>query len=462
MRSSLPALVSYLEAEDESGAGLDVATPTAADTVKLLTVHRAKGLEWDAVFLVGVAKDKFPTKQGRTKWTAGPGVLPYPLRGDAVDLPGAPGCDAGGAEAVRGGVHAPTSSRRSSGWATSRSPGPGTSSRCRPTSGTASRKTPCGPSPYQETARTFLDEPGPRRRGGRHAGATGHRRRTRRRREPAARLARARPVAGQPRTALRCGGAPRRRCRCRRSARLLTGGPDPAPGPDEELDQASRARRRRLGRRARPAPGGGAAPARRRGGGPAAVQRCRPPRWPASARTRWRSPSSWPGRCRDRRRPPRGSAPGSTPGWRATSSRSRQDLLVDPDELSGRADLGVDDDADLRQLIDRFRGGAVRRPAPTWRSSRRSRWCSAARWSAGGSTRCSPSPTAATSWSTGRRTGRTPPTRCSWRSTGWPGPSCGGCRWTGSGRAFYYVRDAEVVVVEDLPGRAGARGACVS
>ncbi|MFZ5848732.1 MAG: UvrD-helicase domain-containing protein [Actinomycetota bacterium] len=84
---TLPALLAYLQAEDEHGNGLDVATPTEADSVKLLTVHRAKGLEWDAVFLVGVAEDKFPTSRARTKWTAGPDVLPYPLRGDAADLP---------------------------------------------------------------------------------------------------------------------------------------------------------------------------------------------------------------------------------------------------------------------------------------------------------------------------------------------------------------------------------------
>lgn len=84
---SLPALLAYLQAEDEFGNGLDAATPTEADSVKLLTVHRAKGLEWQAVFLVGVAEEKFPTSRTRTKWTAGPGVLPYPLRGDARDLP---------------------------------------------------------------------------------------------------------------------------------------------------------------------------------------------------------------------------------------------------------------------------------------------------------------------------------------------------------------------------------------
>ena len=33
---SLPALLSYLDAEDEEAGGMEIATPTAADTVKLL------------------------------------------------------------------------------------------------------------------------------------------------------------------------------------------------------------------------------------------------------------------------------------------------------------------------------------------------------------------------------------------------------------------------------------------
>jgi ATP-dependent DNA helicase UvrD/PcrA len=84
---TLAALLAWLEAEDEFGQGLDVATPSEADSVKLLTVHRAKGLEWDAVFLVGVTERKFPTNRGRSSWLTVPFVMPVALRGDARDLP---------------------------------------------------------------------------------------------------------------------------------------------------------------------------------------------------------------------------------------------------------------------------------------------------------------------------------------------------------------------------------------
>jgi len=84
---SLPALLAYLQAEDELGNGLDAAAPSVADSVKLLTVHRAKGLEWDVVFLPGVCQSKFPNTQGRTQWLKGAAVLPSPLRGDVDDLP---------------------------------------------------------------------------------------------------------------------------------------------------------------------------------------------------------------------------------------------------------------------------------------------------------------------------------------------------------------------------------------
>ncbi|WP_235547728.1 MULTISPECIES: ATP-dependent DNA helicase [unclassified Nocardioides] len=90
---TLPALLAYLTAEDDQGNGLDVATPTEADSVKLLTVHRSKGLEWDSVFLVGVCETRFPSNRSRTLWTSSPSILPAPLRGDAPDLPQLQGWD---------------------------------------------------------------------------------------------------------------------------------------------------------------------------------------------------------------------------------------------------------------------------------------------------------------------------------------------------------------------------------
>ncbi len=98
---TLPALLAYLTAEDDQGNGLDVATPTEADSVKLLTVHRSKGLEWDSVFLVGVCETRFPSNRSRTLWTSSPSILPAPLRGDAHDLPQLQGWDKAALAAYR-------------------------------------------------------------------------------------------------------------------------------------------------------------------------------------------------------------------------------------------------------------------------------------------------------------------------------------------------------------------------
>src|SRR4029077_13317895 len=103
---SLSALLPSLTAEDDQGNGLDLATPTAADSVKLLTVHRAKGLEWHHVFLVGVCETRFPSNRSRTLWTSSPAVLPAPLRGDAHDLPQLAGFDKAALDAYRAGSRA--------------------------------------------------------------------------------------------------------------------------------------------------------------------------------------------------------------------------------------------------------------------------------------------------------------------------------------------------------------------
>ena len=99
--TTLPALLAYLTAEEQEGGGLDQATPSEQDSVKLLTVHRSKGLEWHTVFCVGTCETRFPSNRSRSLWTSSPSVLPAPLRGDAADLPQLEGWDKPALDAYR-------------------------------------------------------------------------------------------------------------------------------------------------------------------------------------------------------------------------------------------------------------------------------------------------------------------------------------------------------------------------
>ena len=51
--------------------------------MKLLTVHKAKGLEWEAVFFPALMKGVFPSDRVTDNWVMNPSVLPADLRGDA-------------------------------------------------------------------------------------------------------------------------------------------------------------------------------------------------------------------------------------------------------------------------------------------------------------------------------------------------------------------------------------------
>lgn len=84
---ALSGLLAWFRVEREEGRGLDQAVPSSDESVKLLTVHRSKGLEWDLVFLPGLCEGTFPSTQPADNWTTQAAVLPAALRGDAPWVP---------------------------------------------------------------------------------------------------------------------------------------------------------------------------------------------------------------------------------------------------------------------------------------------------------------------------------------------------------------------------------------
>lgn len=93
---SLDALLAYLDAAEDVDETLDLATPATSDSVKLMTVHQAKGLEFEVVFVPGVAART--NDNGESVYSIFPDVrvsnpmtsyanLPPTVREDAKHLP---------------------------------------------------------------------------------------------------------------------------------------------------------------------------------------------------------------------------------------------------------------------------------------------------------------------------------------------------------------------------------------
>jgi DNA helicase-2/ATP-dependent DNA helicase PcrA len=96
---TLSAFLAFLSAAQQEEFGLETGRVGETDTVKLLTVHAAKGLQWPAVFIPGLAAGEksqvFPARpRTPTRWTRNPRLIPFPLRGDREDLPELPALDA--------------------------------------------------------------------------------------------------------------------------------------------------------------------------------------------------------------------------------------------------------------------------------------------------------------------------------------------------------------------------------
>ncbi|MCL2735583.1 MAG: ATP-dependent helicase [Propionibacteriaceae bacterium] len=85
--ADITSLVTYLMMEEESGAGLSQANPSVEDAVPIMTIHRAKGLEWDTVHLPCVVDKVFPDERVTDNPVTSPAALPTAIRSDASALP---------------------------------------------------------------------------------------------------------------------------------------------------------------------------------------------------------------------------------------------------------------------------------------------------------------------------------------------------------------------------------------
>lgn len=107
-RPTLGGFLDWLDAARDEERGLDSpASHVAEGAVQVLTVHAAKGLEWDVVAVPGLVEAAFPSHRSyfppsdgglpsptSKGWLTGLGSIPYDLRGDRDGLPRLPWQDA--------------------------------------------------------------------------------------------------------------------------------------------------------------------------------------------------------------------------------------------------------------------------------------------------------------------------------------------------------------------------------
>ncbi|MEU6560713.1 UvrD-helicase domain-containing protein [Nocardia nova] len=99
-RATLPGLLSFLAAAEEVENGLEPGeVEVAHDRVQVLTVHAAKGLEWEVVAVPHVSRSLFPSGTAAGTWLGALAELPTSLRGDRQREP-----DSGTGDSVRDGV----------------------------------------------------------------------------------------------------------------------------------------------------------------------------------------------------------------------------------------------------------------------------------------------------------------------------------------------------------------------
>ncbi|HEX2214929.1 MAG TPA: ATP-dependent helicase, partial [Mycobacterium sp.] len=85
--ADVAGLLAYLDAAEEVENGLAPAESTvASDRVQILTIHAAKGLEWQVVAVPHLSGRVFPSSGSTRTWLTDAGDLPPLLRGDRATL----------------------------------------------------------------------------------------------------------------------------------------------------------------------------------------------------------------------------------------------------------------------------------------------------------------------------------------------------------------------------------------
>ena len=87
--ATLPGLLAFLESAAAIEKGLEPgAVEIAEDRVQILTVHAAKGLEWEVIAVPHLCTDIFPGGRSDGTWIGSARELPAALRGDLADASG--------------------------------------------------------------------------------------------------------------------------------------------------------------------------------------------------------------------------------------------------------------------------------------------------------------------------------------------------------------------------------------